>query len=68
VRHLQAPSDLLRARKLTCYLCCLALALRHNCNAGFIVNPALRGSRIGSALGMAYLIYAPKLFVLILLA
>jgi len=33
----------------------------HNCNGGFMVNPHLRGLRIGHALGRSYLVYAPKL-------
>ncbi|SCU79466.1 LADA_0B00848g1_1 [Lachancea dasiensis] len=33
----------------------------HNCNAGFLVNPAQRGQKIGMRLGQIYLKWAPLL-------
>lgn len=33
----------------------------HNCNAGFVVNPLVRGQRIGYNLGKVYLKWAPIL-------
>lgn len=33
----------------------------HNCNAGFLVNPRIRGDGVGKALGASYLKWAPIL-------